>query len=238
MRQIVLDTETTGLEPAAGHRIIEIGGVELQNRRLTGKTFHRYLNPERTIEAEAVNIHGITNEYISDKPKFVDIAEEFIEFIRNSEVIIHNAPFDTGFIDHEFGLLNSGLGKLTDYCTIIDTLVMARKRHPGQKNSLDALCKRYNIDNSRRDLHGALLDAEILAQVYLVMTGGQVSLLGDSGYGDAEGGAAHTIRRVRSDRPRLPVIQPTSEELAAHEEKLAVLDKLSGGTCPWRQEYA
>ncbi|MGB5716746.1 MAG: DNA polymerase III subunit epsilon, partial [Gammaproteobacteria bacterium] len=176
MRQIVLDTETTGLEPADGHRIIEIGCVELNDRRLTGNTYHQYIQPDREIDAGAIEVHGITNEKLADKPRFTDIAAEFLEFIDGAELVIHNAPFDVGFIDHEFRLLEDSPGGVNDHCMVLDTLALARRMHPGQRNSLDALCRRYEIDNSQRELHGALLDAEILADVYLAMTGGQVSL--------------------------------------------------------------
>ena len=177
MRQIVLDTETTGLEPKQGHRIIEIGCVELNNRRKTNNHYQQYLNPEREIEDGAYDVHGISNEFLADKPVFADAAQEFIDFIRDSELIIHNAPFDVGFINAELKRLGRQWGKVEDHCTVVDTLLMAREMHPGQKNSLDALCKRYEIDNSQRDLHGALLDAQILLDVYLVMTGGQTDLL-------------------------------------------------------------
>ena len=170
-RQVVLDTETTGLNPQEGHRVIEIGCVELINRRITRNHFHVYINPGRTIDAGAIEVHGITNEFLKDKPLFKSIAEDFIAFIQGAEVIIHNAPFDVGFLNHEFHLLPKKLGQMEDYSTVFDSLVFARKKHPGQRNSLDALCKRYNIDNSHRQLHGALLDAEILAEVYLLMTG-------------------------------------------------------------------
>jgi DNA polymerase-3 subunit epsilon len=161
MRQIVLDTETTGLEPSDGHRIIEIGCVELVDRRLTGNTWHQYINPDRTIDAGAIEVHGITNESLEDKPRFADVTDEFLAFIRDAELIIHNAPFDVGFINHEFSLLDTSPGVVTDYCTVLDTLTLARRMHPGQRNSLDALCRRYDIDNSRRELHGALLAASM-----------------------------------------------------------------------------
>lgn len=180
MRQIVLDTETTGLEPKHGHRIIEIGCVEINNRRKTDKHYHQYLNPDREIDDGAFNVHGISTEFLSDKPRFADIAQEFIDFIRDSELIIHNAPFDVGFINAELKKLGRKWGKVEDYCSVVDTLMMAREKHPGQKNNLDALCKRYEIDNSQRDLHGALLDAQILMDVYLVMTGGQETLTFDT----------------------------------------------------------
>ena len=176
MKQIVLDTETTGLEPKQGHRIIEIGCVELINRRETKRNFHQYLNPEREIEDGAYNVHGLSNEFLSDKPRFADIAQDFIDFIKDSELIIHNAPFDVGFINSELKLMGKKWGQVEDYCKVFDTLLLAREKHPGQKNNLDALCKRYDVDNSNRELHGALLDAEILLDVYLGMTGGQTDL--------------------------------------------------------------
>ena len=176
MRQIVLDTETTGLEPAQGHRIIEIGCVELVNRRPTGRTFQRYLNPDRPIDPGAQAVHGLSSAFLANQPRFIEIVEDFVAFVAGAELIIHNAPFDVGFVDHEFGRLPPPQRLLTDLCTILDTLALARQLHPGQRNSLDALCKRYGVDNSNRDLHGALLDARILADVYLLMTGGQGAL--------------------------------------------------------------
>lgn len=176
MRQIVLDTETTGIDPKQGHRIIEIGCVELINRKLTGETFHVYINPMREVEQEAIEVHGITNEFLADKPKFKDVADDFMNFIKDAELVIHNAPFDVGFMDHEFGMLGGKYPKTEQICKVLDTLVLARRMRPGQKNSLDALCKAYSVDNSRRTYHGALLDSEILADVYLLMTGGQTSL--------------------------------------------------------------
>jgi DNA polymerase-3 subunit epsilon len=234
LRQVVLDTETTGLEPAQGHRIIEIGCVELINRRLTGNRYHRYLKPEREIDAAAVEIHGITNEFLADKPRFEEIADEFLGFIRGAELIIHNAPFDIGFINHELGLLARGRGRLSDYCSVLDTLEHARKLHPGQRNSLDALCKRYSIDNSQRELHGALLDAEILADVYLVMTGGQVSLSLDGVPEVVSAGSAVTSR-LGPDRPRLNVIHANAEEIAAHQQYLRMMVNKYAGACLWRQ---
>ena len=185
MRQVVLDTETTGLEPNDGHRVIEIGCVEMENRRLTGNNLHLYLNPEREIDAGALAVHGISTEFLADKPTFDKVVDEFLAFVDGAELVIHNAPFDVGFIDHELGMLNKrrqapALGPVRDHCRILDTLVMAREMHPGQRNSLDALCKRYDIDNGHRVLHGALLDAEILADVYLAMTGGQTALTVDA----------------------------------------------------------
>lgn len=233
MRQIVLDTETTGLEPSEGHRIIEIGCVEVVNRRLTGNHYHRYLQPDREIDEGAIEVHGITNEFLADKPRFEDVAEEFLDFIRGAELVIHNAPFDVGFINHEFKRLNNGYGKVADYCSVLDTLVMARRMHPGQRNSLDALCKRYDVNNAHRELHGALLDAEILADVYLAMTGGQTSLSLSSG---EEGGrqSSGTIRRLPANRLPLRVIRASEQELAAHETRLDAIEKAAGRSL-WRE---
>ncbi len=234
MRQIVLDTETTGLEVSEGHRVIEIGCVELVNRRLTGNTWHQYIQPDREIDAGAIEVHGITNEALADKPRFADIAGEFLEFIDNAELVIHNAPFDIGFLDNELGLYNRKLPSLAERCRIVDTLELARRQHPGQRNSLDALCKRYEIDNSQRELHGALLDAEILADVYLAMTGGQVTLSLDSHAGN-QGTHVQDIRRLPEDRPALRVIAATQEELAAHEARLNAIDGQSDGCALWRR---
>lgn len=237
MRQIILDTETTGLDPAFGHRIIEIGCVEMVGRKLTGRHYHQYLNPEREVEAGAIEVHGITNEFLLDKPVFADVMEEFLAFVRGAELIIHNAPFDTAFINSEVTRTNGEPFTIASHCRITDTLVMARERHPGQRNSLDALCKRYGVDNSQRELHGALLDAEILADVYLAMTGGQVSLaLGAQGSGDVTAGNYNIDRSHRLADPavvaRLQCVQPTLEELQAHEERLAAIRK-KAGSCFW-----
>jgi len=234
MRQIVLDTETTGLEPSQGHRIIEIGCVELVNRRLTGRTFHCYLNPDREIDPGAQEVHGISNEMLADKPRFADVAGDLLDFIGGAELIIHNAPFDVGFLNHEFSLCGRG-SRVEALCGVLDTLKLAREMHPGQKNNLDALCKRYQIDNSHRELHGALLDAEILADVYLAMTGGQTAL--------SLGGAANTpglaasaeVRRLDANRPPLKVVRASADELAAHDKRVAALDKASGGNCVWKR---
>lgn len=237
MRQIILDTETTGLEPSEGHRIIEIGAVVLEDRRLTGEHFHQYLNPDREIDAGAIEVHGITNEFLVDKPRFADIAEDLLRFIEGDELIIHNAPFDVGFLDHELRRLRPDWDGIAQHCTITDSLVMARRKHPGQRNSLDALCKRYHIDNSHRELHGALLDAEILADVYLAMTGGQASLSLEQG--DEEGGdGGVAIRRLDPHRPPLRVVRASADEIATHEARLNALDKASGGPCVWRREAA
>ncbi|HEX21903.1 MAG TPA: DNA polymerase III subunit epsilon [Chromatiales bacterium] len=232
MRQIVLDTETTGLEPKQGHRIIEIGCVELVNRRLTGNHYHQYLQPDREIDEGAIEVHGISNEFLVDKPRFADVVTDFLDFVRGAELVIHNAPFDVGFINHELALLGGDHGRIEDLCGILDTLSLARQMHPGQKNSLDALCRRYGIDNAHRELHGALLDSEILADVYLMMTGGQTDLLLD---GQSEGGqsAAGEIRRLAQERAPLRVIRASDGELAAHEARLAAIDKASGGQCLW-----
>ena len=227
MRQIVLDTETTGIDPSAGHRIIEIGCVELMERQATGRHYHVYINPQREIEAEAITIHGITNEFLADKPVFSDVAGEFLEFIKGAELVIHNAAFDVGFMDAELSRLKLKR-KTTEYCAIVDSLAVARKKHPGQKNSLDALCKRYGVDNSGRELHGALLDAEILADVYLLLTGGQTALSLDANSDLAGGGL--TVRRVTQDRSALPVVTASREEVAAHDEFMALLADKAGNT--------
>jgi DNA polymerase-3 subunit epsilon len=235
-RQVVLDTETTGLEPSQGHRIIEIGCVELVDRKLTGRHYHQYINPDREVEQGAIEVHGITNEFLADKPRFHQIAADFLAFINGAELIIHNAPFDVGFIDHEFKLLNAGYAPLDQYCAVIDTLVMARQKHPGQRNSLDALCSRYHVDNSQRDLHGALLDSEILADVYLLMTGGQTALLlSDDEEGDNSGGPATGVRRLSADRAPLTIIRANEAEIAAHNARLDEVEKVSGGNCLWRK---
>jgi DNA polymerase-3 subunit epsilon len=236
VRQVVLDTETTGLEARQGHRIVEIGCVELVNRKLTGRHYHQYINPEREVEEQAVEIHGLTNEFLDDKPVFAQITDEFLAFIKGAELIIHNAPFDVEFINVEFDRLDSGLDNVESYCGIIDTLVMARQKHPGQRNNLDALCQRYGVDNSQRDLHGALLDSEILADVYLMMTGGQTNLLlsDEDAAHDGEAGGA-SIRRLDAGRPALKIIRANESELAAHEERLNEVEKASEGNCVWRQ---
>lgn len=235
MRQIVLDTETTGLEPKEGHRIIEIGCVEMVDRKLTGNNFHQYLQPDREIDAGAIEVHGITNEFLVDKPHFEDIFEDFISYVKGAELVIHNAPFDVGFINHEFRLCEFGK-QVSDLCSVLDTLSMARKMHAGQKNNLDALCKRYEIDNTHRDLHGALLDAEILADVYLAMTGGQVTLSLGGGTGSGSGvGQVEQIRRFAEDRPRLRVIRADSEETAQHQARLQAIAKALGGPSVWEQ---
>ncbi len=234
MRQIVLDTETTGIDPKEGHRIIEIGCVEVVNRRLTGNHFHVYINPGRHIEQEAIEVHGITNEFLADKPTFSQVAQEFVNFIKGAQLVIHNAPFDVGFMDHEFGMEASTKGVITNQiCDVLDTLTLARQMHPGQKNNLDALCKRYGIDNSHRTLHGALLDAEILADVYLLITGGQTKLkLASSSGSDADSTA---IRRIQRSANKLKVIKATADEITQHEARLDIVEK-AGGKCLWRPQ--
>lgn len=227
MRQIVLDTETTGIDPSEGHRIIEIGCVELMERQQTGRHYHVYINPEREVEAEAITIHGITNEFLADKPVFSNIADDFFEFIKGAELVIHNAAFDVGFMDAEFARLKSKR-KTTEHCGVVDSLAIARKKHPGQKNNLDALCKRYGVDNSNRELHGALLDAEILADVYLLLTGGQTALSLDAGSDSAGGGLG--VRRIERDGKPLPVVSPSNEEEAAHHEFMKAMAAKAGDT--------
>lgn len=229
-RQIILDTETTGINPRDGHRIIEIGCVELINRRFTGNNFHVYINPQRIIDAEAVAVHGITNERLKDEPVFRQIAKSFYDYIQGAELVIHNAAFDVGFINHEFSMLQPPLPPVAQYCTVLDTLMLAREMHPGQKNNLDALCRRYDINNSHRTLHGALLDAEILADVYLLMTGGQVSLNLASEQ-DGTDGDNGPIAIQRSGK--LKVLRANDTELAAHESRLDLVQK-KGGSCLWR----
>lgn len=232
-RIVVLDTETTGLNPEEGHRIIEIGCVELINRRLTGKHYHVYINPGRLVDEGALEVHGISNSFLEDKPAFDAVVDNLVAFIRGAELVIHNAPFDVGFLNHELSLLASrGTEKIEDLCAVFDTLEYARKKHPGQRNSLDALCKRYGVDNSQRKLHGALLDAEILADVYLLMTGGQFSLLDELDQQDALGASAAEAKILAVDRPPLPVIRCTPEELSAHEQRLLAIEK-AGGACLW-----
>ena len=230
MRQIILDTETTGLETRDGHRVIEIGCVELIDRRLSHKHFHQYINPERQIEDGALEVHGISNEFLLDKPVFADVSEEFLAFVEGAELVIHNAPFDIGFLDYELTLLGRE-DRMADHCSVLDTLEMARDLHPGQRNSLDALCKRYEVDNSSRKLHGALLDAEILADVYLAMTGGQ-SDLGLS-FDSAASQGVDLSEFEAAERPELFVLEASEEELAAHQERLDKIHEKSGH-CLWK----
>lgn len=223
-RQIVLDTETTGLDYAQGHRIIEIAAVELIDRNLSGKHFHYYFNPQREIDAGAQAVHGISSEFLADKPLFNDQVSAFLAFIKNAQLIIHNASFDIGFLDNELRLVDHTLGCMADYCHVIDTLALARQRHPGQKNNLDALCKRYKIDNSQRQLHGALLDAELLAKVYLAMTGGQGTLFAGGKSSVVEIVQQQTqVSYINRNGTPLRVIKANAEELKLHEEKMAKL---------------
>ncbi|NLS13179.1 DNA polymerase III subunit epsilon [Vibrio sp. SM6] len=224
-RIVVLDTETTGMNREGGphyqgHRIIEIGAVEIINRKLTGRHFHVYLKPDRSIQDEAVEVHGITDEFLVDKPIYAEVHQEFLDFIRGAELVAHNAPFDVGFMDHEFAMLDANIGKTDDFCHVTDTLAMAKKIFPGKRNNLDVLCERYGIDNSHRTLHGALLDAEILADVYLLMTGGQTSL---EFSGDRQAGGAEGIRRVTQSRKALKVLLASADEEAAHQKRLEMM---------------
>ncbi|HET7757304.1 MAG TPA: DNA polymerase III subunit epsilon [Steroidobacteraceae bacterium] len=234
MRQIVLDTETTGLEPELGHRVIEIGCVELVNRRATGRTFHKYLNPEREIDDGALAVHGISRTDLDDQPRFADVRDELLEFLSGAELVIHNAAFDVAFLDAELGKIPEETRRVASLCQVLDTLALARELHPGQRNSLDALAKRYGIDNSHRELHGALLDARILADVYLAMTGGQGAL--------ALTEAEEATLRTDGVRPVRPLVRPavtlcvlsaSEEEAEAHEQMLAVIARASGGRCLW-----
>ena len=232
MRQVVVDTETTGLESEQGERIIEIGCIEIKNRRRTEQQFQSYLNPEeRPVQKGAFVVHGLSNEFLADKPVFADVAGQFVDFIRDSEVIIHNAPFDIAFFNSEFKRLGKKWGKIEDYCRVTDTLAIARRKHPGQKNNLDALCERYAVDNTHRELHGALLDAQILADVYLAMTGGQTALL------LSESIPAYARKKIDNpldpDRDPLPIIEASEQELRAHQKSLELIQKQSGGNCIW-----
>jgi DNA polymerase-3 subunit epsilon len=237
MRQIVLDTETTGLDAARGHRLIEVGCVELLARRVSGSHFHHYLNPERDIDAGAQAVHGISIEFLADKPRFADVVDEFLAYIKGAELIIHNAAFDLGFLDAELARMGASYGRISDYCTVLDTLALARETYPGQRNSLDALCKRLDIDNSHRELHGALLDAEILADVYLALTSGQ-GALDFALNADPSADRAAAAQLIVGERPPLRVRLAAAAELAAHEARLAVIDKASKGACVWRRVEA
>jgi DNA polymerase-3 subunit epsilon len=236
VRQIVLDTETTGLETRDGHRIIEIGAVELLDRKLTGRHYHQYIHPDREIDEGAQEVHGITLEFLADKPRFAQIEKDFMDFVDGDELVIHNAAFDVGFINHELTLAGQKFPAIDSTSSVVDSLMLARAKHPGQKNNLDALCKRYGIDNSHRELHGALLDAEILADVYLALTGGQVDL----GWGgdSSEGGESISVAKNMPIEGRTPglVVRASEAELAAHAEQLAAVDKASGGECVWLKQ--
>jgi DNA polymerase-3 subunit epsilon len=238
VRQIVLDTETTGLEAGQGHRIIEIGCLELVNRRLTGRIFHKYLNPERQIDDGAAEVHGLRLDDLKDKPRFTEIAGELLEFVAGAELVIHNAPFDLAFLDAELTRIPGEQRRMRELCLILDTLELARQMHPGQRNSLDALCKRYAIDNSNRELHGALLDARILTDVYLAMTGGQATLTLDSSSGAHISAGGGAVARIGTRPVGLRVIRATAEELATHERSLDALEKASGGMAVWRRRPA
>jgi DNA polymerase-3 subunit epsilon len=229
MRQIVLDTETTGLEPSQGHKIIEIGCVEMINRRLTGNNYHQYLQPDREIDEGALAVHGISNQFLADKPRFSDIIKDFIEYLDGAELIIHNAPFDVGFIDHELKLAGAEYGTVSTYCTVIDTLVMARKLRPGKKNNLDVLCKEYDVNNAHRDLHGALLDAELLSEVYLRMTGGQSNLSLDNAETSKTASGELMIKKLSANRKPIRIITANDEELKAHQ---AIIEKM-GEAAQW-----
>lgn len=235
-RIIVFDTETTGMNMTGphyeGHRIVEIGAVEIINRKLTGNSFHVYIRPDRAIDPEAVDVHGITDEFLRDKPTYRDIHDEFMAFIRGAELVAHNAPFDIGFMDYEFSKINASISKTEDICKVTDTLAMAKRLFPGKRNNLDILCSRYGIDNSHRTLHGALLDAEILADVYLMMTGGQTSLALSAGSGESDSGAENAIRRLATGRKALKVIRASADEIQAHEARLDIIEKK--GDVMWR----
>jgi len=232
MRQVVLDTETTGLSTGDGHRIIEIGCIELVNRRITGRDFHRYINPERDIDEGAERVHGISRADLEHQPRFAEIADELLDFLAGAELVIHNAEFDVGFLEHELTLMGHPKPAIGEHATVLDTLGMARQMHPGQRNSLDALCKRYEIDASNRDLHGALIDADLLARVYLAMTGGQTALSLDASLESGNAATETSTVVARREGLELIVTTPSAEELAAHEAMLDTLEK--GGACLWR----
>lgn len=234
MRQVILDTETTGLEPELGHRIIEIGCIELVSRRPTGRNFHRYLNPERDIDEGALAVHGISRADLEREPRFADVAGELLAFIEGAELVIHNAAFDVAFLDAELARLAEGPRAIASVCSVLDTLALARRMHPGQRNSLDALCKRYGVDNSRRELHGALLDAQILVDVYLAMTGGQGALALDESRATGASAAGGEVRALVRPQAALRVIAACEAELQAHDAFLALLAKSSGGKCLWQ----
>lgn len=233
MRQIILDTETTGLSTSQGHRIIEIGCIEMQNRRLTGREFHCFINPQRAIDEGAERVHGISLADLEGSPLFAEIVDEFLEFVSGSELVIHNAEFDVGFLEYELTLMKHAKARITDHAAVLDTLSLARKLHPGQRNSLDALCKRYDVDSSRREVHGALIDSELLARVYLAMTGGQAALSLDPDAGKAAGSTPEVLADTDRSSLNLIVVAPAADELAAHE---ALLDGMQeAGACLWRQ---
>ncbi len=234
-RQIILDTETTGLSTQDDHRIIEIAAVEMVNRKITGRNFHQYIQPQRAIDPAAFAIHGISTEFLADKPLFPDVMDDFLTFVEGAELIIHNATFDLGFLNYELGRAGRKDLRITDRCTVIDTLQLARKKHPGQHNNLDALCKRYAVDNSGRELHGALLDAHLLGAVYLAMTGGQISLFADTTFDSVKEKAALTRQLTAPMQKAFKVIPATAEELIAHKKRLEAI-KLANGQCLWVEE--
>jgi len=237
-RQVVLDTETTGLEPEAGHRIVEIGCVEIVNRRLTNRRFHRYVNPGRPVDRAAVDVHGIEDDFLAKQPRFAEVAHEFLEFVKGAELVIHNADFDVEFINHELRRLDGLPHQIRDCCGVLDTLALARRLHPGQRNSLDALAKRYSVDNSKRDFHGALLDAQILTEIYLSMTGGQASLSLDSREEAVAAGGAAADERIDRAGLALPVLLANGDEVAAHEALLAKIAKRCGRALDWSADPA
>ncbi len=238
MRQIVLDTETTGLETSEDHRIIEIGCVEILDRRITRNVFHTYINPERVVDPGALEVHGIDNRFLKDKRRFAEVAPEFLDFVRGAELVIHNAAFDVGFVNYELGRMKHELQDIRSLCGVLDTLELARRQHPGQKNNLDALCKRYSVDNSGREYHGALLDAQLLAEVYLAMTGGQATLVLDAG--ETRGGMGNGTGARLLDRSGLALkVQRASDaERAAHADKLQEIAKASGAPALWPADEA
>ena len=233
MRQIILDTETTGLEVRQGHRLIEVACIEMVERRLTGRHYQTYLNPDRRIDEGARQVTGIEDEFLLDKPRFAEVAEEFLAFIDGAELVIHNASFDVGFLDAELAMLSNGSGSISDRCSVLDTLKMARELYPGQRNSLDALCKRLGVDNSRRDLHGGLIDAQLLGDVYLAMTSGQVAF--DLGFDSASEQKQTAVQAPVTLRARPRILRAATDELMLHEQRLDALDKSSGGKSVWRQ---
>ena len=235
MRQIIFDTETTGMKISDGNRVIEIGCVELYSRKLTGNHYHQYINPGRDSEEGALEVHGLTAEFLADKPLFGDIAEAFLAFVEGAELIAHNAAFDLAFLNHELGMAIPGFTSLEDHCRVVDSLAIARSKHPGSRHSLDALCRRYGVDNSGRELHGALLDAELLAEVYLLMTGGQTGLSFGSGSESSGRESAEPVQAVTAEL-ELPVIKASDDELEQHRQYLQFLDKKSNGNCLWNRQ--
>lgn len=238
MRQVVLDTETTGLEPEKGHRVVEVGALEIVDRQITGERIQFYIDPEREIDDAAYDVHGLDRAFLTGQRKFGEIADEFVDFVAKAELIMHNAPFDVSFINYELSLLDGERPRLADFCTVVDSLALARRKHPGQKNGLDALCRRYQVDNSKRERHGALLDAEILADVYLAMTGGQMTLFGASDQAALDVADDHEPIRLSADRPAVPVLKATAQELVAHEAYLDALDSGAENGAVWRRHLS